>query len=167
MLPTKLGSFGQAVSEEKIFLGIDQSASRTACGGHVCEPLVYILYCIICMLMFHHACLSFSIKSLRYFVCEILSCIYGCYLIILHLIYLSLHCSSLGWCTQPLESRLPDAGTTYENVCNVIEYTSNKYFASMLMFHHACLSFSIKSLRNNLCYDTLCVRYYHVYMAVI
>jgi hypothetical protein len=29
------------------------------------EPLVYILYCIICMLMFHHACLSFSIKSLR------------------------------------------------------------------------------------------------------
>jgi hypothetical protein len=25
------------------------------------EPLVYILYCIICMLMFHHACLSFSI----------------------------------------------------------------------------------------------------------
>ena len=25
MLPTKLGSFGQAVSEEKIFLGIDQS----------------------------------------------------------------------------------------------------------------------------------------------
>jgi hypothetical protein len=30
MLPTKLGSFGQAVSEEKIFLGIDQSASRTA-----------------------------------------------------------------------------------------------------------------------------------------
>ena len=48
----------------------------------------------------------------------------------LHLIYLSLHCSSLGWCTQPLESRLPDAGTTYENVCNVIEYSSNKYFAS-------------------------------------
>jgi hypothetical protein len=29
------------------------------------EPLVYILYCTICMLMFHHACLSFSIKSLR------------------------------------------------------------------------------------------------------
>ena len=28
------------------------------------------------------------------------------------------------------ESRLPDAGTTYENVCNVIEYSSNKYFAS-------------------------------------
>jgi hypothetical protein len=24
MLPTKLGSFGQAVSEEKIFVGIDQ-----------------------------------------------------------------------------------------------------------------------------------------------
>jgi hypothetical protein len=39
MLPTKLGSFGQAVSEEKIFLGIDQSASRTACGGHVCYEL--------------------------------------------------------------------------------------------------------------------------------
>jgi hypothetical protein len=37
MLPTKLGSFGQAVSEEKIFLGIDQSASRTACGDHVCK----------------------------------------------------------------------------------------------------------------------------------
>jgi hypothetical protein len=31
---------------------------------------------------------------------------------------------------QPLESRLPDAGTTYENVCNIIEYSSNKYFAS-------------------------------------
>jgi hypothetical protein len=28
------------------------------------------------------------------------------------------------------ESRLPDAGTTYENVCNVIEHSSNKYFAS-------------------------------------
>jgi hypothetical protein len=39
MLPTKLGSFDQAVSEEKIFLGIDQSASRTACGGHVCYEL--------------------------------------------------------------------------------------------------------------------------------
>jgi hypothetical protein len=38
MLPTKLGSFGQAVSE-KIVLGIDQSASRTACGGHVCYEL--------------------------------------------------------------------------------------------------------------------------------
>jgi hypothetical protein len=25
---------------------------------------------------------------------------------------------------------LPDAGTKYENVCNVIEYSSNKYFAS-------------------------------------
>jgi hypothetical protein len=33
------------------------------------EPLVYILYCIICMLMFHHACLSFSIKSLRNNLC--------------------------------------------------------------------------------------------------
>jgi hypothetical protein len=40
MLPTKLGSFGQAVSGEKIFLGIDQSASRTACGGHVCYELI-------------------------------------------------------------------------------------------------------------------------------
>jgi hypothetical protein len=29
-------SFGQAVSEEKIFLEIDQSETRTACGGHVC-----------------------------------------------------------------------------------------------------------------------------------
>jgi hypothetical protein len=25
---------------------------------------------------------------------------------------------------------LPDAGTTYENVCNVIEYSPNKYFAN-------------------------------------
>jgi hypothetical protein len=25
---------------------------------------------------------------------------------------------------------LPDAGTTYEKICNVIEYSSNKYFAS-------------------------------------
>ena len=39
MLPTKLGSFGQAVSESKNFVGIDQSASRTACGGHVCYEL--------------------------------------------------------------------------------------------------------------------------------
>jgi hypothetical protein len=31
---------------------------------------------------------------------------------------------------KPLESILPDAGTTYANVCNVIEYSSNKYFAS-------------------------------------
>jgi hypothetical protein len=31
-----LGSFGQAVSEEKIFLEIDQSETRIACGGHVC-----------------------------------------------------------------------------------------------------------------------------------
>jgi hypothetical protein len=30
------GSFGQAVSEEKIFLEIDQSVTRIACGGHVC-----------------------------------------------------------------------------------------------------------------------------------
>jgi hypothetical protein len=37
MLPTKLGSFGQAVSESKNFLGIDQSASITACDGHVAD----------------------------------------------------------------------------------------------------------------------------------
>jgi hypothetical protein len=30
------GSFGQAVSEEKILLEIDQSETRIACGGHVC-----------------------------------------------------------------------------------------------------------------------------------
>jgi hypothetical protein len=30
------GSFGQAVSEEKIFLEIDQSETRIAYGGHVC-----------------------------------------------------------------------------------------------------------------------------------
>ena len=35
MLPTKFRSFGQAVSE-KIFLEIDQSETRIACGGHVC-----------------------------------------------------------------------------------------------------------------------------------
>ena len=28
--------FGHAVSEEKIFLEIDQSETRIACGGHVC-----------------------------------------------------------------------------------------------------------------------------------
>ena len=28
--------FGKAVSEEKIFLDIDQSETRIACGGHVC-----------------------------------------------------------------------------------------------------------------------------------
>jgi hypothetical protein len=28
-----------------------------------------------------------------------------------------------------IKFRLPDAGTAYENVCNVIEYSSNKYFA--------------------------------------
>jgi hypothetical protein len=65
---------------------------------------------------------------LRCFVWEILSCMYNKCLEVciciesgpwwergltscLHLIYLSLYCSSLGWCTQPLESRLPDAGT--------------------------------------------------------
>jgi hypothetical protein len=31
------GSFGQAVSEEKIFLNIGQSETTIACGGHVCE----------------------------------------------------------------------------------------------------------------------------------
>jgi hypothetical protein len=29
------GSFGQAVSEEKIFLEINQSETRIVCGGHV------------------------------------------------------------------------------------------------------------------------------------
>jgi hypothetical protein len=29
-------SFGQAVSEEKIFLEINRSETRIACGGHVC-----------------------------------------------------------------------------------------------------------------------------------
>ena len=33
MLPTKLGSFGQAVSEEKIFLGIDQSLLKKNYGS--------------------------------------------------------------------------------------------------------------------------------------
>jgi hypothetical protein len=28
--------FGKAVSEEKIFLEINQSKTRMACGGHVC-----------------------------------------------------------------------------------------------------------------------------------
>ena len=47
--------------------------------------------------------------------------------------------------TQPLESRLPDAGTTYKNVCNVIEYSSNKCFAScwyvlqvQILVSHTC-----------------------------
>ena len=35
MLPTKFDSFGQAVSEEKIFLEINQSETRKACGGYV------------------------------------------------------------------------------------------------------------------------------------
>jgi hypothetical protein len=29
-------SFGQAASEEKIFLEINQSETRIVCGGHVC-----------------------------------------------------------------------------------------------------------------------------------
>jgi hypothetical protein len=29
-------SFGQVVSEEKLFLEINQSETRMACGGHVC-----------------------------------------------------------------------------------------------------------------------------------
>jgi hypothetical protein len=37
MLPT--GSFGQAVSEEKIFLEINQSETRIAYGGHVCQRI--------------------------------------------------------------------------------------------------------------------------------
>jgi hypothetical protein len=36
MLPTKYGSFGPEVSEEKIFLEINQSETRIACGSHVC-----------------------------------------------------------------------------------------------------------------------------------
>jgi hypothetical protein len=30
------GSFGKAVSEENIFLEINQSETRIVCGGHVC-----------------------------------------------------------------------------------------------------------------------------------
>jgi hypothetical protein len=29
-------SFGQAVSEETIYLEINQSETRIACGGHIC-----------------------------------------------------------------------------------------------------------------------------------
>jgi hypothetical protein len=36
MLATKFRVFGQTVSEEKIFLEIDLSETRIACGGHVC-----------------------------------------------------------------------------------------------------------------------------------
>jgi hypothetical protein len=36
MLPIKFYSFGKAVSEKKIFLEINQSETRIACGGHVC-----------------------------------------------------------------------------------------------------------------------------------
>ena len=37
MLPTiSFDSFGQAVSEETIFLEINQSETRITCGGHVC-----------------------------------------------------------------------------------------------------------------------------------
>ena len=36
--------------------------------------------------------------------------------------------------TQTLESRLPDAGTTHKNVCNVIEYSSNKCLLHVGMF---------------------------------
>jgi hypothetical protein len=35
MLPTKFCSFGQAVSEENIFLEIDQSETKIDCGAHV------------------------------------------------------------------------------------------------------------------------------------
>jgi hypothetical protein len=31
-----VGSFGKAISEEKIFLEIKGSEKRMACGGHVC-----------------------------------------------------------------------------------------------------------------------------------
>jgi hypothetical protein len=37
MLPTEFRFIGQAVSEEKIFLEINQSETRIACGGHVCQ----------------------------------------------------------------------------------------------------------------------------------
>ena len=37
-LPT-FGSFGDAVSEEKIFLEIDQTETRIAYGGHVCQRI--------------------------------------------------------------------------------------------------------------------------------
>jgi hypothetical protein len=37
MLPTKFfDSFDQVVLEETIFLEINQSETRIACGGHVC-----------------------------------------------------------------------------------------------------------------------------------
>jgi hypothetical protein len=36
MLPTNFDPFGQAVSEKKIFLEINQSETRIAFGGHVC-----------------------------------------------------------------------------------------------------------------------------------
>jgi hypothetical protein len=36
MLPTKFGSFVNAVSEEKFFLKINQSETKIACVGHVC-----------------------------------------------------------------------------------------------------------------------------------
>jgi hypothetical protein len=32
----QIDSFGQAVPEEKIFLEINQSETRMACGSHVC-----------------------------------------------------------------------------------------------------------------------------------
>ena len=35
MLPIKFRSIGQAVSEETIFLEINQSETRIVCGGHV------------------------------------------------------------------------------------------------------------------------------------
>jgi hypothetical protein len=34
--PINCCSFGKVVSEEKIFLEINQSKTRMACGGHVC-----------------------------------------------------------------------------------------------------------------------------------
>jgi hypothetical protein len=33
------GSFDKAASEEKIFLEINQSETRTACSGHVCQRI--------------------------------------------------------------------------------------------------------------------------------
>jgi hypothetical protein len=32
-------SFGKAVSEKKIFLEINQSETRIACGSHVCQRI--------------------------------------------------------------------------------------------------------------------------------
>jgi hypothetical protein len=41
-----LSSFGQADSEEKIFLEINQSEIRIVCGGHVVKPIGKFLFLI-------------------------------------------------------------------------------------------------------------------------